>query len=369
MSDPRIDKLADILVNYSIKVKPGDWVLVVGDPVATPLLYATTRHVLQAGGHPTPQFRTDELQKILFQHGSDEQVGWTSPLDDVIYHKIDAIIFLRATENTRILTGVDPKKQQLWQMARKDLVRVYRQRVAEGSLRWVITQFPCQAYAQEADMSLEEYENFVYRATFADQPDPVQAWQDVHNTQQKLVDWLKGKKQVTVRGPHIDLTLSIEGRTFINSDGKNNMPSGEIYTTPVEDSVNGWVKFTYPAIRAGREVDGVEFTFEKGKVVKASASKNEAYLLSQLDIDEGARYLGEFAIGTNYGIQQFTKSILYDEKIGGTLHMAVGDGFPEAGGKNQSTIHWDFICDMRTDSEILVDGERFYQNGQFQVQP
>jgi aminopeptidase len=181
------------------------------------------------------------------------------------------------------------------------------------------------------------------------------------------VDWLEGKKQVTVKSPNADLTLSIEGRTFINSDGKNNMPSGEIFTGPVEDSANGWVEFTYPAIRRGREVTGVRLEFEDGKVVKAKADKNEAYLISQLDSDEGARYLGEFAIGTNYGIQQFTKSILYDEKIGGSFHMAVGAGYPETGSVNKSSIHWDFICDIKEDSEILVDGELLYKDGEFQI--
>jgi aminopeptidase len=166
----------------------------------------------------------------------------------------------------------------------------------------------------------------------------------------------------------VDLTLSIAERTFINSDGKRNMPSGEIFTGPVEESVEGWIKFSYPALRGGREVDGVEFVFEQGRVVRASASKNEAYLLSQLDSDAGARYLGEFAVGTNDQIQRFTKNILFDEKIGGTLHVAVGAGYPETGSHNRSSVHWDFICDMRQDSEIWVDGELFYKNGKFSEQ-
>jgi aminopeptidase len=216
-------------------------------------------------------------------------------------------------------------------------------------------------------MSLQDYENFVYNATFVDQEDPIQAWQEVHKKQQKVVDWLEGKKEVSVKSPNVDLTLSIEGRTFINSDGKNNMPSGEVFTGPVEDSANGWVEFTYPAISDGREVSGVRLEFKEGKVVQASAKKNEAYLLSQLDTDEGSRYLGEFAIGTNYGIQQFTKSILYDEKIGGSFHMAVGAGYPETGSKNKSSIHWDFICDIKEDSEIRVDDELLYKDGKFQI--
>jgi aminopeptidase len=182
------------------------------------------------------------------------------------------------------------------------------------------------------------------------------------------VDWLAGKKQVTVKGPNADLSLSIEGRTFINADGEKNMPSGEIFTSPVEESAQGWIRFTYPAISSGREVEGIELEFKDGKVVSARAEKNEEFLLTMLDTDESARYLGEFAIGTNYGIKKFTKSILFDEKIGGSIHLAIGFGFIEAGGKNQSAIHWDMICDMRDDSEIHVDGELFYKNGQFKVE-
>ena len=216
-------------------------------------------------------------------------------------------------------------------------------------------------------MSLRDYENFVYRATYVDQPDPAACWHKVHDEQERLVQWLKGKETISLRGPNIDLTLSIADRAFKNSSGKANMPSGEIYTSPVEETASGWVRFSFPAIRYGREVQGVEFQFEDGRIVEARADKNQAYLLSQLNIDAGARFLGELGIGTNYQIQQFTKSILYDEKIGGTIHLAIGNGFPELGGKNVSGIHWDFICDMRTDSEITVDGEVFFKDGEFLV--
>jgi len=216
-------------------------------------------------------------------------------------------------------------------------------------------------------MSLTEYRDFVHRATFTDQEDPVAAWKSVHDEQQKIVDWLKGKKQVSVKSPNADLTLSIEGRGFINADGTFNMPSGEVYTSPVEDSAEGWVQFTYPAINQGREVTGVHFEIEKGRVIKASADKNEEFLNTMLDTDEGARVLGEFAIGTNYGIKKFTGSILYDEKIGGSFHVATGLGFPEIGGKNISATHWDFICDVKEDSEIRVDGELLYKDGKFVI--
>lgn len=367
MTDPRIGKLADILVNYSVKVQPGEWVMVSGDVHAMPLVIEVVRHVYRAGGNVTTFLSSDDLMLARLEESNEDQLKWRSPMEAIMMEQVKASINVRATDNTRALTGVDPNKQRISQLARRDMMETFMRRSAEGDLRWVLTQFPCPAYAQDADMSLREYEDFVYSATFADQDDPVASWQELHNMQEKLIQWLKGKNEVVVRGPHIDMTLSIKDRLFINSDGTHNMPSGEIFTGPVENSVNGWVKFSYPAIRAGREVEGVELRFEDGKVIEASASKNEAFLLSQLDADEGARYLGEFAIGTNYGINRFTKSILYDEKIGGTLHMAVGAGYPETGSVNQSVVHWDFICDMRQDSEILVDGELFYKNGEFQI--
>jgi aminopeptidase len=214
-------------------------------------------------------------------------------------------------------------------------------------------------------MSLKEYEDFLFKAMHTAEDDPIAFWKSVEADQQRAVDYMKGRKQVQLRGPDVDLTLSVEGRTFMNSHGIYNMPDGEIYTGPVEESVNGWVKFTYPANYLGVTVEGAEIRLENGRVVHAQAAKNEAYLLKTLDSDAGSRYVGEFAIGTNFDIQQFTGQILFDEKIGGSFHMAFGAGYPETGSRNKSAIHWDMICDMRKDSEILVDGELFYKNGEF----
>ena len=367
MSDPRIDRLARLLVHYCVSTRPGDWVLIQGDLAAQPLVERVYAQVLLAGGHPTVIYHDEQLDELFYRTANEAQLRWLSPLDTLMAERVDARIVLRAPSNTRSLTGVDPATQRIHQKAEQPVRDRFRQRSATGAHRWTLTNFPCTALAQEADMSLREFEDFVYAATYADQADPVAAWQVVHDRQQRLVDWLTGKSDVVVRGPHVDLRLSIAGRTFINSDGKRNMPSGEIFTGPVEDSVEGWVRFNYPAIRGGRAVEGVELVFAQGKVVEAKARKNEAYLLSQIDSDAGARYLGEFAIGTNYQIQRFTKNILYDEKIGGTMHVALGAGYPETGSRNDSSIHWDFICDMRTESEIWIDGELFYQNGQFVV--
>ncbi len=367
MADTRLLNLANLLVNYSAEIRAGDWVVIRGGVAALPLIRATAVAVLRAGGHPTVVLNDDETEAAMARAASEEQLRWIAPPEAMIMEKADSLISIRGASNTRAMTQIPPAKQRAAQQARAELMATFMRRSAEGSLRWVSTLFPTAAYAQEADMSLAEYEDFVYRATFADQPDPVAKWREIHAMQQRMVDWLKGKREVVVKGPNVDLVLSIEGRTFINSDGHHNMPSGEIFTGPVENSVNGWVRFTYPALYAGREVEGVTFRFENGKVVEAHAEKNEAFLLEMLNSDPGARYLGEFAIGTNDGIDRFTKNILFDEKIGGTIHMAVGAGYPETGSQNKSAIHWDFICDMRTDSAIWVDGELFYKDGQFQV--
>jgi aminopeptidase len=374
MADPRLTNLARILVEYSTKVKKGDRVAIFTQPVAMPLVEAIYRQVLKAGGYPYVQLgglrsrvETEELEYLLFTEGSDEQIQHVNQFEKQIREDFEVFISLYSQSNTRGLSNVSPEKQRMRALAYKDVVRAYQERSATRDLRWVLSMYPTAAYAQDAEMSLEEFADYVFSTTYADSKDPIGAWQRIHDEQQKLVDWLKGKKKLEVKGPNVDLELSIDGRDFINSDGERNMPSGEIYTSPIEDSTEGWVRFSYPAIRQAREVDGIELTFEKGRVVKASATKNEDFLRNMLDTDEGARYLGEFAIGTNKRIDRFIKSILFDEKIGGTIHMAVGFGFPEIGGKNVSAIHWDMICDMRDGGQILADGDLIYESGEFKI--
>jgi len=365
--DPRVQKLAEILVNYSVRVKPEDWVIIRGNVVGLPLINEVSKATLKAGGYPNIVLSTDELTETYYREANETQLKWVSPFDTLQYQNANVIIEIRAASNTRNLSGIDIKKQNMQKGSRLQLRQIFNRRTVNRELRWVTTEFPCEAFAQEADMSLKDYQDFVFQATLSDKPNPVALWQEVFNNQQKFVDWLKGKNEVVVRGPNVDLRLSIKNRSFVNSAGFINMPDGEIFTGPVENSVNGWVKFSFPSLRDGHEVDGAVFTFKDGKIVDAKADRNEAYLISQLDTDIGARYLGEFALGTNYSIRHSTKNILYDEKIGGTLHMAVGLGYPETGSKNISAIHWDFICDLRKESEILVDGELFFKNGEFQV--
>ncbi|MEP7293437.1 MAG: aminopeptidase [Chloroflexota bacterium] len=367
MHDPRIDNLADILVNYSTKVQPGEWVGVLGDVAALPLIRAVYAEVVKAGGNPSLMLTDDLLTREFARLANDEQMQWLDPSQSLYYEKADVYIRCGATPNTRAMTNIDPKRLQKIQSARAGWLDTRIRRAAEGKMKWVGTLYPTEGSAQEAGMSLEEYEDFVFRATFADKPDAVSQWKALGDLQQKKIDWLKGKKHVSLKGPNVDLELSIDGRVFINACGERNMPDGEIFTGPVEESVNGWYRASFPSIVQGRAVEGIELKFEDGKVIGASAAKNESLLYSMLDADSRSRYLGEFAIGTNFGIDKFTGSILYDEKIGGTVHIAIGTGYPDTGSKNKSTVHWDMICDMRKDSEIHVDGELFYKDGQFVV--
>lgn len=365
--DTRLEKLAKLLVNYSVEVQPGQWVLLRGEPPAEPLLKLLYREVLEAGGHPQVVLTPSWEHYLLLRHGNEAQLDFLSPTVLQLTERVDASISAWSVPNTKMLTNIPAAAQQRRSLANRPLSEAFFKRAAEGSLRWVGTLYPTEAFAQDAEMSLDEYEAFVYGAGLLDDPDPSARWREVSQRQQRLVDWLKGRDQVHIRGSDADLHLSIKDRIFINADGHYNFPDGEIFTGPVEHSVNGWVRFTYPAVLQGREVSGIEFTFEEGKVVRATAKKNQEALEGLLETDAGARFLGEFGIGTNPGIRTFTRNALFDEKIQGTFHLAIGASYPETGGLNVSAIHEDIVCDLN-DGEIIVDGELFYRNGEFEIQ-
>jgi len=368
MTDPRIEKLADVLVNYSVAVRPGAKVMLQGPTAAEPLLKAVYAQVLQAGGHPLTLASLPGMNELFFRYASDEQLQHIPDPIKLVIETYDVSIGIQGAENTKALSNVDPARMVLRNQAQTELMKTFWRRSAAGEFRWVGTLFPTNAYAQDAEVSLSEYEDFVYGACLPDMKDPVGYWRRFSAEQQKIVDWFKGKERVHVIGPETDLRLNIAGRAFINCDGQKNMPDGEVFTSPVEDSVEGHVYFSYPAIYQEREVTGVRLWFENGRVVKATAEKNEDFLLQMLDTDEGSRYVGEFAIGTNKGITRFTGQILFDEKIGGSFHVALGASIPETGGKNESAIHWDMICDLRDGGEIWVDDELLYKNGQFVIE-
>jgi aminopeptidase len=359
--------VARILVDYSLNVQPGQFVTIRGMHEGAPLIEAVYQRVLERGGHPWLRLSLDEATEILLRQASDEQLDFVPDIDRQLIEDADAIIHIWTETNTKGLTNIDPAKQARLQAARRSLNERFAERAAKKELNWTLTLFPTQAFAQDAEMSLGEFEEFVYGAARITEPDPVASWQALSREQQRLIDWLVDKDQVRLLGPDTDLTLSIKGRSWENCDGLKNFPDGEIFTGPLETSANGHVRFTYPACSDGREVEDVRLWFEEGKVVKASAAKNEEFLLTMLNTDEGARYLGEFAFGTNPGVQRFSKNPLFDEKIGGTVHMAVGMGYPETGSQNRSAIHWDMICDLRQGGEVWVDGELFAKDGQFLI--
>ncbi len=370
MADPRVEKFAKVLVEYCTRIKPGDRVLIEATTAAEPLVRALYLQILEAGGHPVPLLQLPDMffpqhEDLLTLYGNDAQLDFVPPLHKLAYDQFESRIRIHSTTNTRSQTNMDASSAQKRNLPTGIITETQMRRGADGSFKWVTTLYPTQAYAQDAEMSFEQYEDFVFRACHVHEDDPVRFWRKVEKDHEKSIQWMDKKNQVVLRGPNVDLTLSVKGRTFMNSCGTHNMPDGEIYTGPVEESVNGWVRFTYPAIYGGVAVEGAELTFSNGRVTQASAVKNQDYLLKMVETDAGARYVGEFAIGTNFDINKFTGQILFDEKIGGSFHMALGAGYPETGSKNKSAIHWDFICDMRTDSEILVDGELFYKNGSF----
>jgi aminopeptidase len=370
VSDPRVQKFAKVLVEHSTRVEPGDRVLIEGTTAAEPLVRELFIQILGKGGIPHPMIGLPGMVPFIqddmyLTYANETQLDFVPTFYKLAYDQFESRIRIHSSTNTRGTTSIDPAKVQRRNRATSIITETQMRRGGEGRFKWVTTLYPTDAYAQDANMSLREYEDFVFGAVHANEDDPISFWKSTATGQQKAIDFLADKNLVTLRGPNVDLTLSIQGRTFNNSTGTHNMPDGEIFTGPVEDSVTGWVKFTYPAIYQGVAVEGAELTFNRGRVDRARAEKNQEYLVQMLESDAGSRHIGEFAIGTNFDINRFTGNILFDEKIGGSFHMALGAGYPETGSKNRSSIHWDMICDMRKDAEITVDGELFYKNGEF----
>jgi aminopeptidase len=367
MADPRVETVAKILVDYSVAVQPNQLVQITGAPEGSPLILAVYQKVLERGAHPFLQVELEDAGELLYTYASDTQLDYVPPFMNEIIEQIDANIGIWTDANTKRLTNADPAKQSRRAVARRPLFDRLLERAAKEELHWTGTVYPTHAFAQDAEMSLREFEDFVYNGCLAHEPDPIQAWRTISKKQQRLVDWLNKARQIHVVGPDTDLKLEVTGRKWINCDGHENFPDGEIFTGPIEESVNGHIRYSYPACHFGREVEDVRLQFKDGKVIEATAAKNEQFLLKMLESDEGARYVGEFAFGTNPGIQRFTKNTLFDEKIGGTIHLAVGTGFPESGSKNKSAIHWDMVCDLRDGGEVRVDGTVFLKNGKILI--
>ncbi|KGK87550.1 aminopeptidase [Clostridium sp. HMP27] len=365
MRDIRLNKLAKLLVNYSTEVKPGDFVLVQCDDVATPWMVEVVKEAVKAGAHVETLIDSQEAKYIKLKHASNEQLLEESYIQKCAIEKADVWLTAWGSQNTKANSNIPSEKIKYSSKGASSWRRIYSERCGDGTLRWCGTQFPTHADAQEASMNIFEYEDFVYGAGLLDHDDPVAEWKKISRDQERWVKYLDTKKELHMISEGTDIKVNIENRKWINCDGKANFPDGEIFTSPVEDGINGVITFSFPGIYAGKEIEGIVLKVEQGKVVEATAKKGEELLKELINTDEGASFFGEVAIGTNYGIKKFTRNMLFDEKIGGTIHMALGDSMPEAGGKNRSTIHWDMLCDMRNGGKIYADEELFYENGEF----
>jgi aminopeptidase len=359
LKDEVVARWADLLVDYCLRVERGEAIVLGSEVTARPLVEACYKAVVLRGGHPLLHLELAGLPEFFLERATDEQLSFVPPgaLAEAIAS--NAWIRIAAETDTQAMSRVDPQRQSIFQRARNPI----RQAARKG--RWVLTQYPTAAYAEMAGMSLNAYEEFVTSAMFLDRAQAAAAWIELGARQQGLIEFMSRVSTVRIEGPGTDLTLSVGGRTWINSDGRRNMPSGEIFTGPLEDSAQGRLRSSFPVCRDGRRLVGIELALDEGTVVQARADEGEDYLLAMLDLDPGARKLGELGLGLNTGIDRFTGSILYDEKIGGTVHLALGQSYPETGGVNASALHWDLIVDTRTQGRITADGKVVMDNGQW----
>jgi aminopeptidase len=367
MKDQRVEKMARVLVEYSTEVKANELVSIRGPYSAEPLMLALYKECLDKGAHPVLRPNLPAAQPLLYRFAADHQLEYLWEPEKWYVENLDVDFSIIADTNTRQLSQIDPARQVLAAKARRPVLDRRMERGAAGDLRWNVTLFPTEAIAMDAEMSLDEYEDFFYAACLLDASDPIAEWKKVAEVHAGLLSWIEGRKEVHIEGDGTDLYLDVGGRTFVGADGTANFPDGEIFTGPVEDGTNGVVTFSFPAIYGGQSVEGIRLEFSEGKVVDASAQKNEDFLLRTLDTDAGSRTLGELGIGTNFGIAGFSGEILLDEKIGGTVHLAVGASYPETGGVNRSAVHWDMVCDLRSGGRITVDRETLMEDGKLAV--
>jgi aminopeptidase len=365
MSDPRLGRLADVVVGYSTAVRPGDIIRIEGSRPSTPLIRELYRAAVRAGGHPTAEVVIDETAEDLLLEGTDAQLEWV-PFD-VRWNAEhgDVWIAIDAPENTKYLSGVDPARMARRVKGREPYQEQAMERFGRGEFRWVLCGYPTEASAQDAGMSLAQFEQLVYRAAFLDADDPVAAWKGFGETLERIGSLLESKSELRVVGEDTDLTLGVGGRTWVRANGKSNLPDGEVFTGPIETSVEGTIRFSFPAMVRGRSADGVVLRFVGGEVVEAKARRGEEFLREMIGIDDGARRVGEFAFGLNDEVTEYTGSLLLDEKMGGTVHLALGRSVPQTGGENISALHWDMVCDLRAGGEVYADGELVYRDGAF----
>jgi aminopeptidase len=364
--DPRVEKLADLITGYSLDLCEGQVFRIDGEASAIPLVAAMYRFGLRRGALPYVHVRPAGVEEILLAEGNDEQLGYISESERHQSEELDAWTTIWSTSNTRALTRADPERRKLQLSAHYRMVNRRWQRISAGELAWCGTLMPTEAHAQDAEMSLSEYEDFVYGACHVRvDDDPFAHWESTSGELTARARGLEGVRELRIVGPDTDLRVLVEGRRWLPSEGRHNMPDGEVFTSPVETGTDGDIYFAFPSIFQGREVEGVRLRFAEGRVVGAEASSGEDYLRTLVATDDGSSVLGEVAFGLNYEIDRFTRDILFDEKIGGTMHVALGGGFEEAGTQNTSDLHWDLICDLREEGEVYADGELVWKAGSF----
>jgi aminopeptidase len=363
--DSRVSRLAKLLVEYCIEARRGDEVVINAGVEAIPLVREVVRYLVENGAYPLLiNLAEESITETFYKYAGRDVLEHVSVIEKELTEKINASINIISPSHTKALNTIDPEKIKIRSKARSEHTKIFMERSAKKELRWVVTAYPTKALAQEAGMSYLDYVDFVFNATYASEEDPVAKWREIAERQERIARFLDKVSELRYEGPGIDLYLRVDGRRWINDDGKYNMPGGEVFSAPVEDSVEGWVEFDYPAIWHGVEVEGVKLVFRKGVVIEAHARRGEEFLKKMLETDEGAKRLGEIAFGLNENITRFTREILFDEKLSRTIHMALGAAYPETGGRNVSAIHWDMIKDMRK-HKVYADGDLIYANGEF----
>jgi aminopeptidase len=365
MADPLLDLYARVIVEHALEVAPGHEVLIESSTAGEPLVDAVHRRVLEAGGHPLVLLSSPGWQEARIECASDEVLEREDWLRAAAYRRVDRRVNIVADVNTRDTSAFSPQRVAAAYRGRHRTLDILMQRNASGASRWCACRYPTHGAAQEAGMSLGEYVELLARGMLLDAADPVAAWREVAERQLRLVAFLEGVEELRFVADGTDLRLRVKGRTWLSAHGTHNLPDGEVYTGPIEDSAEGRVHYTFPIVWEGRMVTGARLRFHEGVVVEASADTGEEFLLAALDLDPGARRLGEIAIGLNDGIDRATGDTLLDEKIGGSFHAALGSSYPETGGLNVSDLHWDMVCDLRSGGEIHADGALVYRDGRF----
>ncbi|RDI95735.1 aminopeptidase [Meiothermus sp. QL-1] len=351
------ERFATLLADYCLELKPGQTLLVEAEPAALPLLEPLHAVALERGAYPIVQLFPAASSRPFFLYGE----AWLDvpPAQLGLMRAVDASLRIESAQNPLELSDIPPERlsrfRKGWQPYQQE----------RSKRRWCLTLYPTPGYAQQAGMPTAEFRTLVERALYLDHPDPVLAWLELSRFQAALIERLQRAREIRLEAEGTDLRLRVEGRSWVNSDGRRNMPSGEVFTAPIETSVEGEVRFNLPSTALGQRVRGVHLRFQAGRVVEARAEEGEAYLRAMLETDAGARCLGELGIGTNYGLSRPTGLVLYDEKIGGTVHLALGQSYPETGGTNVSAIHWDLVLDLRPGGRIWVDGEVLQEDGRF----